>query len=99
MFGGRAAARRMGIAAPDQVADHKAAPARAERPDDDSTVQSLKRELALLPDALARNKRELSVLIGDGRERRMAHAAIADENGKLALVAGDSVVQQSELAL
>jgi hypothetical protein len=48
MFGGRAAARRMGIAAPDQVADPKAAPARAERPDDDSTVQSHKRELALV---------------------------------------------------
>ena len=75
MFGGRAAAWRMGIAAPDQVADPKAAPARAERPDDDSTVQSLKRELALLHDAIARDKRELSVLIGDGRERRMAHAA------------------------
>src|SRR5450830_796701 len=75
MFGGRAAARRMGIAAPDQVAEPKATPARAEQPDADGTVQSLKRELALLHDAVARNKRELAVLIGDGRERRMAHAA------------------------
>ena len=76
MFGGRAAARRMGIAAPDQVAEPKAPPARAERPDAaDGTVQSLKRELALLHDAIARNKRELAVLIGDGRERHMAYAA------------------------
>src|SRR5664280_2630707 len=75
MFGGRAAARRMGIAAPDQVAEPKATTARAEQPDADGTVQSLKRELALLHDAVARNKRELAVLIGDGRERRMAHAA------------------------
>ena len=75
MFGGRAAARPMGIAAPDQVADAKAAPARAEQSDTDGTVQSLKRELALLHDAIARNKRELAVLIGDGRERHMAHAA------------------------
>jgi chemotaxis protein CheZ len=75
MFGGRAAARPLGIAAPDQVADPKAAPARAEQPDADGTVQSLKRELAFLHDAIARNKRELAVLIGDGRERHMAHAA------------------------
>ena len=53
----------------------KATPARAEQPAADATVQSLKRELALLHDAIARNKRELAVLIGDGRERRMAHAA------------------------
>ena len=65
MFGGRAAARPMGIAAPDQVAEPKATPARAEQPAADRTVQSLKRELALLHDAIARNKRELAVLIGD----------------------------------
>jgi chemotaxis protein CheZ len=75
MFDGRAAARPMGIAAPDQVVAPKDAPARAEQPAADGTVQSLKRELALLHDAIARNKRELAVLIGDGRERRMAHAA------------------------
>jgi chemotaxis protein CheZ len=76
MFGGRAAARPMGIAAPDQAAEPKAPPARAEPSDAaDSTVQSLKRELALLHDAIARNKRELAVLIGDDRERHMAHAA------------------------
>jgi chemotaxis protein CheZ len=73
LFGGRAAGRRMGIAAPNQVAEPKATPACAEQ--SDGTVQSLKRELALLHDAIARNKRELVVLIGDGRERRMAHAA------------------------
>jgi chemotaxis protein CheZ len=76
MFGGRAAARPMGIAAQDQVAEPKAPPARTERPDAaDGTVQSLKRELALLHDAIARNKCELAVLIGHGRERHMAHAA------------------------
>ena len=76
MFDGRAAARPMGIAAQDQVAEPQIPQARAEPSDAaDGTVQSLKRELALLHDAIARNKRELSVLIGDGRERRMAHAA------------------------
>src|ERR1035437_4146749 len=75
MFGGRAAARPMGIAAPDQVVAPKDAPACAEQPAADGTVQSLKRELALLHDAVARNKRELAVLIGDGRERRLEHAA------------------------
>jgi chemotaxis protein CheZ len=40
-----------------------------------ASVQSLRRELALIHDAIAHNKRELAVLIGDGNERRMAHAA------------------------
>jgi chemotaxis protein CheZ len=76
MFGSRMAVRPTGTATADKVADRKVAPARAEQPDDaDGTVQSLKRELALLHDAIARNKRELAVLIGDGRQRRMAHAA------------------------
>ena len=38
-------------------------------------MQSLKRELALLNDAIAHNMRELAALIGDGHERHMAHAA------------------------
>jgi chemotaxis protein CheZ len=71
MYGGRAAARPMGIAADDKLAAPKAPRTDAA----DGTVQSLKRELALLHDAIARNKRELTVLIGDGRERYMAHAA------------------------
>ena len=76
MFGGRVAARPTDTAAPDKAAHAKAPQARAEPVDPaDTTVQSLKRELALLHDAIARNKRELAVLIGDGRERRMAHAA------------------------
>ena len=72
MFGGRAAARPTGSAAQTKAppAQGRAAPNAAA-----ATVQSLKRELALLHDAIARNKRELAVLIGDGRERRMAHAA------------------------
>lgn len=76
MFGARAAARPMGSAAQDKPANADKPQTRAERPDAaDVNVQSLKRELALLHDAIARNKRELAVLIGDDRERRMAHAA------------------------
>ena len=37
--------------------------------------RALKHELTLLHDTIARNKRELAALIGDGHERRMAHAA------------------------
>ena len=55
----------------------KALRALAERRDSDAAdaVQSLKRELALIRDTIARNKRELGALIGDGKERRMARAA------------------------
>jgi chemotaxis protein CheZ len=38
-------------------------------------VQMLKDELAQIHETIARNKRELSLLIGDGKERRMARAA------------------------
>ncbi len=41
----------------------------------DATIQKLKNELALLHDTIARNKRELAALIGDGQERRMARTA------------------------
>ena len=76
MFAGHTAARLAGAAERDLADDLKAPRSRAERPDTaDGTVQSLQRELALLHDAVARNKRELAALIGDGRERRMAHAA------------------------
>ena len=84
MFGDRAAVRRKDTTAQGKVidpktdpkTDFKSAPARAERPDrTDATVQSLKRELALLHDAVAHSMRELAALIGDGQERRMAHAA------------------------
>lgn len=49
----------------------------AERRDGDAAdaVQSLKRELSTIRDAIARNKRELGDLINDGKERRMARAA------------------------
>jgi chemotaxis protein CheZ len=67
----RAAARPMGIAAEDKIAAPE-----APQPDaTDGTVQLLKRELALLHDAIAHNIRELTTIIGDGRERHMAHAA------------------------
>ena len=76
MFGGHAAARLAGAAEHDQANDRKTPRARAGRPDiADGTVQTLERELALLHDTIARNKRELTALIGDGHERRMAHAA------------------------
>jgi chemotaxis protein CheZ len=76
MFGGRMAARPVAAAAQDKDAEPNAPQAHVERPDAaDGTVQSLKRELALLHDAIAHNKRELAALIGDGHERRMARAA------------------------
>jgi chemotaxis protein CheZ len=69
MFGSRLAARPAPAPAP-----HKSVkPAQADLPD--ANVQTLKRELARLHDAIEHNKRELGVLIGEGRERRMAHAA------------------------
>jgi chemotaxis protein CheZ len=39
-----------------------------------TAVQALQQELALIHDTIARNKRELSLLIGDGKEPRMARA-------------------------
>jgi len=49
----------------------------AQRPSgsDTSAVQDLKRELAVIRDAVARNKRDLGALIGDGKARKMARAA------------------------
>ena len=76
MFGDRAAAHPAASAPQNKAADPKPVPAYAERPEAaDGSVQALKRELALLNEAVAHNMRELAVLIGDGRERRMAHAA------------------------
>ena len=48
----------------------------AQTPD---TVHALKAELAAIRDTIARNKRDLGVLIADGNERRMARAV--DELG------------------
>jgi chemotaxis protein CheZ len=42
---------------------------------DASAEQDLKRELALIHDTIARNKRELGQLLSDGKERRIARAA------------------------
>ena len=76
MIGGRAGVRPTGPMAKDKAADSKPANAGGERPEfDDGTVQSLKRELASLHDAVTHNVRELTALIGDGKERHMAHAA------------------------
>ena len=41
----------------------------------DGGEPALRRELALLHDVIARNRRELAALIGEDRERRLAHAA------------------------
>ena len=65
MLGGRAA----------PSIDTTRKPVRGERPDAAEAVQSLKRELALLNEAVAHTMRELAALIGDGRERHMARAA------------------------
>ena len=76
MFGSHAGARLTGPTAQDKAADPKPAQARGERPEPtDATVQSLKRELAQLHDAVSHNVRELAALIGNGNERHMAHAA------------------------
>ena len=70
MLGSRVAVR------PLDAAKHAAQPVRAERPaTDDGKLPALKRELALLADAIVRHKRELAALMGDGNERRMTRAA------------------------
>jgi chemotaxis protein CheZ len=74
MFGDRAAAHPA-ASAPQQKAAEPV-PAHVERPEaGDGSVHALKREFALLNEAVAYTMRELAALIGDGRERRMAHAA------------------------
>ncbi len=59
------------------VDELKALRALAERRDNGASdaVQSLKRELALIRDTIARNTRELGALIDDGKGRRLARAA------------------------
>ena len=76
--GGRASAAAVAPADQHHLVDElKALRALAERRDGNeaSTVPSLKRELALIHDTIAGNKRELSLLIGDGKQRRMTRAA------------------------
>ncbi len=67
MFGGRMATRPAGAHDPRGQPGH-------DEPVDD-TLQKFKAELAMLHDTIARNKRELAALIGDGEERRIARAA------------------------
>lgn len=59
------------------VDELKALRALAERRDTGAAeaVDGLKRELATIRETLARNNRELSLLINDGKERRMVRAA------------------------
>jgi chemotaxis protein CheZ len=62
MFGSRMASR--------PAPDHNVA-----QPDADAMVQKLTAELTLLRDTIARNRRELAALIGDGDDQRMTRAA------------------------
>ena len=59
------------------VDELRALRALAERRDSGAAeaVEGLKRELAIIRDAIARNRHELDRLINDGKERRMARAA------------------------
>jgi chemotaxis protein CheZ len=78
MFAGPAATAAAAPAEPRHVVDElKALRALAEQRDGHAAdaVEILKRELALIHDTIARNKRELAALIGVGTERRMARAA------------------------
>lgn len=63
----------------EQMIAPRRASALVRAPQDDagdfSAVEILQRELALVQETIARNKRELKQLIGDGKERRMARAA------------------------
>jgi chemotaxis protein CheZ len=63
-------AGRAGIAEP-----RAAASAKQHDGNDTAAVDGLKHELALIQDTIARNKRELASLIGEGKERRMARSA------------------------
>ena len=76
MFVGRHAAAAEADEQHSLVAELKALRALVEQRDGSAAdaVQSLKHELALIRDTIARNKRELGQLIGDGNERRMARA-------------------------
>ena len=67
MFGGRVPGRPA-KAIDSKVQQTHAAPT-------DATVQQLKTELTQLHDTIARNRRELSALIGDSHDRRMTRAA------------------------
>jgi len=76
MFVGRHAAAAEADEQRSLVAELKALRALVEQRDGSAAdaVQSLKHELALIRDTIARNKRELGQLIGDGNGRRMARA-------------------------
>ena len=67
MFGGNGAAERS--AATSRTRPHDADSAA------DATLHTLQRELEMLHETVARNKRELAALVLDGNERRMARAA------------------------
>ena len=59
------------------VSAFKAAPARSA-----AGVTNLERSLTLIQDAIARNKRELTALLADGKERRMARSRRTRRRGR-----------------
>lgn len=63
----------------DELAALRAKPNGSATTTDGDTVQGLRAELARVHDTVAQNMRDLSRLLGDGQERRMARAA--DELG------------------
>ncbi len=75
--GGRAAGAAEPAAQHHVVDELKALRALAEHRDEQAAdaVQMLTRELALVHDTIARNKHELGLMIGDGKERRLARGA------------------------
>jgi len=75
MFAGRAMPRAAAGAPPSKPTEAKPMTERNERPIGDSAAQSLKRELALLNEAVAHTMRELAALVGDEHDRHMARAA------------------------
>ena len=77
MFAGGRAAAAPQVEQRPVVAELKALRAPAERRDGSAAeaVEGLTRELALIRETIARNKRDLGALIGEGKERKMARAA------------------------
>jgi len=75
MFAGRATPRAAIGAAPNKIAEAKPVTERRAPPVGDTAAQSLKRELALLNEAVAHTMDELAALVGDEHDRHMARAA------------------------
>ena len=77
MFSGGRVAAAEPAEQPHVIDELKALRALAEHRDEQAAdaVQRLTRELALVHDSIVRNKRELGLLIGDGKQRQLARGA------------------------